>query len=429
MSEQQKQQTAKVYEVTVTAPVNIAVIKYWGKRNKKLILPTNPSLSCTLSQDHLHTCTTVRASPTFDRDRLWLNCVEERIEASERLLNCITATRQLRAELESKDPSLAPLSKWGLHICSQNNFPTAAGLASSASGYAALVSALAKLFELPLSEEDQSKIARTGSGSACRSMFGGFVAWQAGELDDGGDSFSYQVAPATHWPDLHALICVVSDAKKGVSSTSGMQTTVQTSELFPTRCRDVVPQRMEAMKRAILDRDFETFATITMKDSNQFHACCLDTYPPIFYLNDASRAIIQLIHAFNNQKVDPATGKPVIRAAYTFDAGPNAVIYAPKGAMRELVQLVTYFFPKPIDRPSQAYYSDQFGLFSESEYARLGSDIYDESVAEFKDKFSVFPPGAVRRVIHTSIGDGPRLLTSHSSSLLNDAGMPKRARD
>ena len=216
-----KEETAtpsKVHEVTVTAPVNIAVIKYWGKRDKKLILPTNSSLSCTLSQDHLHTRTTIRASPTFTRDRLWLNGVEERIDASERLLNCIITTRQLRTELESKDSSLPPLSAWGLHICSENNFPTAAGLASSASGYAALVSALAKLFELPHDGQELSKIARTGSGSACRSMFGGFVAWEAGQKDDGSDSYAVQVAPANHWPDLQALICVVSDAKKTVSS-------------------------------------------------------------------------------------------------------------------------------------------------------------------------------------------------------------------
>ena len=99
------------------------------------------------------------------------------------------------------------------------------------------------------------------------------------------------------------------------------------------------------MKKAILARDFGKFATITMQDSNQFHACCLDTFPPIFYMNDTSRAIIQLIHAFNNQVVDPDTGKPVIRAAYTFDAGPNAVIYAPTHVMGELVELITTCFP------------------------------------------------------------------------------------
>ncbi|KAJ1916916.1 Inositol-1,4,5-trisphosphate 5-phosphatase 1 [Mycoemilia scoparia] len=435
----------KINEVTVTAPVNIAVVKYWGKRDKKLILPTNSSLSCTLSQDHLHTRTTIRASPNFTYDRLWLNGVEERIDASERLLNCINTTRQLRQELEQNSSSSPegqeqpPMSTWGLHICSENNFPTAAGLASSASGYAALVMALAKLFKLPQSEQDISKIARTGSGSACRSIFGGFVAWEMGEKPDGSDSYAVQIAPESHWPDLQALICVISDAKKGVSSTSGMQTTVQTSDLFKERVDVVVPKRMEEMKKAILDRDFQTFAKLAMKDSNQFHACCLDTYPPIFYMNDTSRGIIQLIHHYNSMEVNPETGEPIIKAAYTFDAGPNAVIYAPKKYMRDLIQIIALLFPRAVDMSNQVYYTDRFGIFTREEYSRLGSELIDteassgengHTLEELRDRFPVFAPGSVRRIIHTEIGDGPRVLTGgHTDSLLNDAGMPKRARD
>ncbi|KAJ2709186.1 diphosphomevalonate decarboxylase, partial [Coemansia spiralis] len=290
---------AAVFEATVTAPVNIAVIKYWGKRDSTLILPTNSSLSVTLSQDHLRTRTSIRASPAFDGDRLWLNGAEEDVAASKRLANAITTARRLRAEIEKRQPDAVPLSTWSVHISSENNFPTAAGLASSASGYAALVSALGALFELPQSASELSRVARVGSGSACRSMFGGFVAWQDGTADDGSDSLAVQVADHKHWPELQALILVVSDRKKTVSSTAGMQTTVETSTLFPERVRAVVPKRMEAMQKAIAERDFATFATLTMQDSNQFHAVCLDTYPPISYMNDTSRAIVALVHAFN----------------------------------------------------------------------------------------------------------------------------------
>lgn len=176
------------------------------------------------------------------------------------------------------------------------------------------------MYELPDSPTDLSRIARQGSGSACRSLFGGYVAWEQGSAVDGSDSLAVQIAPASHWPTMRAVILVVSAAKKGVSSTSGMQATVATSELFPHRANVVVPRRMEAMKTAIQNRDFEAFAKLTMADSNQFHAVCLDTLPPIFYLNDVSRAAIRVVEEINR-----VAGKTI--AAYTFDAGPNCVIY------------------------------------------------------------------------------------------------------
>ncbi|KAJ1834819.1 diphosphomevalonate decarboxylase [Coemansia sp. RSA 2711] len=410
---------AKIYEATVTAPVNIAVIKYWGKRDSALILPTNSSLSVTLSQDHLSTRTTIRASPEFAADRLWLNGVEEDISASKRLTNCITTARKLRAALEEQTADAPLMSAWGLHVCSENNFPTAAGLASSASGYAALVSALGALFELPQSASELSRVARVGSGSACRSMFGGFVAWQAGISEDGCDSQAVQVADRQHWPELQALVLVVSDQKKAISSTAGMQTTVETSQLFAERVRTVVPQRMEAMQKAIAARDFAAFAEITMQDSNQFHAVCLDTYPPISYMNDTSRAIASLVHAFNT-----AVGR--VAAAYTYDAGPNAVIYALKDDMRDIVELVTHCFPRPDTVPAEAFYADPFAVFGTAD--TVGNRIAKSEVAQLAHAVGKFPAGSVRRIIHTEVGDGPRVQPA-SQSLLNPAGMPKHARE
>jgi diphosphomevalonate decarboxylase len=233
---------------------------------------------------------------------------------------CFRELRSLRVALESADPSLPKLSALPLKIVSENNFPTAAGLASSAAGFAALVRAIADLYQLPQNPTELSRIARQGSGSACRSLFGGYVSWEQGEAADGSDSLALEVAPASHWPQMRAAILVVSAAKKGVSSTSGMQATVKTSALFPHRADVVVPKRMQEMKAAILARDFDAFADLTMKDSNQFHAVCLDTSPPIFYLNDVSRAAIRVVEEINR-----LAGHKV--AAYTFDAGPNAVVY------------------------------------------------------------------------------------------------------
>ncbi|KAI8084448.1 diphosphomevalonate decarboxylase [Halteromyces radiatus] len=398
--------------VTCTAPVNIAVVKYWGKRDTQLILPTNDSLSVTLSQDILHSKTSISASKEYTQDRLWLNGKEEDITNNKRMHNCFRETRALRKKMEEQDSSLTPLSTYCLHVCSENNFPTAAGLASSASGLAALVFTLAKLFDLPISMSDLSRIARQGSGSSCRSLFGGFVAWEMGDQEDGSDSRAVQIAPDTHWPELEALICVVSDAKKGTSSTSGMQQTIETSRLMKERLQ-LVPELMDAMTKAILDKDFQSFAELTMRDSNQFHCVCLDTFPPIFYLNDTSRGIIKLIHEYN-------ASYGTYKAAYTFDAGPNAVIYAPKENMKEIVQMIAHYFP-PSEEKKSTYFTDPYHLFENGKLSGdrpIINDSFNSSV------IPVYPAGSVGRLLHTKVHDGPRVL-SNDQSLLNAEGIPK----
>ncbi|KAK2625149.1 hypothetical protein QTJ16_005518 [Diplocarpon rosae] len=310
----------KIYQASTTAPVNIAVVKYWGKRDAKLNLPTNSSVSVTLSQADLRTHTTAACSASFGpEDSLLLNSSPQDVSGA-RTQACFRELRSLRTKLEASSPSLPKLAALPLRVVSENNFPTAAGLASSAAGFAALVRAIANLYELPASPTELSRIARQGSGSACRSLFGGYVAWQMGEKDDGSDSLAVEVAPASHWPTMRAVILVVSDKQKDTSSTSGMQLTVATSKLFKTRAREVVPEHMALMEKAIKEKDFESFAKVTMAESNSFHATCLDTVPPIFYLNDVSRAAIRAVDSINNK-----AGKTI--AAYTFDAGPNAVIY------------------------------------------------------------------------------------------------------
>lgn len=333
--------------------------------------------------------------------------------------NCFRETRAIRKEMEEKaEQSGSPiekLSSYPVHVCSENNFPTAAGLASSASGLAALVYTLSQLFELTISTSEVSRIARQGSGSACRSLFGGFVAWEMGQKEDGSDSLAVQIAPETHWPELEALICVVSDAKKGTSSTAGMQSTIKTSPLMNERINQVVPARMEGMTKAILDKDFQSFAELTMRDSNQFHAVCLDTYPPIFYLNDTSRAIMQLIHEYNATSED---GK--LKAAYTYDAGPNAVIYAPKENMTEIIQLIGHYFPS--NKEPTAFFADPYQVVE----GTLGQDFIPKTHAKFNENvIPVQPAGSVSRLLHTKVDDGPRVL-AQEESLLKADGLPKR---
>ncbi|KAI8850492.1 Mvd mevalonate diphosphate decarboxylase [Chytridium lagenaria] len=397
------------FEVTCSAPVNIAVIKYWASATQKLLLPTNSSLSVTLSQDHLQSRTTVRVSASLDKDRIWLNDKEEDITAK-RLSNVLNEVRRIRKIMEEKDSSLPILSTLPIHIASANNFPTAAGLASSASGFACLTFALAKLLALPLDASEVSRLARIGSGSACRSLF------------------AVQVAPESHWPNMSALILVASDARKDTGSTEGMQLTVATSDLLVERIKNVVPERMKLMEDAIARKDFDTFAEITMKDSNQFHAVCLDTFPPIFYMNDVSKGVISFITAYNNAcaLIDEQDNVPVesrrrYRVAYTFDAGPNAVLYLQDDEVKDVLELVTRFFPTPSGVNTEEYFGRATGLLGQANIERVNR-------IEALLRCHKFPEGSLRRIIATKVGDGPRLLSSTVAdeiSLLNLEGSPK----
>ncbi|KAH8685542.1 GHMP kinase [Tricladium varicosporioides] len=369
----------KIYQASTTAPVNIAVVKYWGKRDPKLNLPTNSSVSVTLSQDDLRTHTTAACSSTFSEDTLLLNSSPQDVSGA-RTQACFRELRSLRSDLESLNPSIPKLSELKLKIVSENNFPTAAGLASSAAGFAALVRAIANLYELPSSPTELSRIARQGSGSACRSLFGGYVAWQMGDKVDGSDSVAVEIAPASHWPTMRALILVVSAEKKGVSSTSGMQITVATSGLFARRAEIVVPKHMEEMEKAILAKDFENFGKVTMMESNSFHATCLDTFPPIFYLNDVSRAAIRVVEDINRK-----AGK--IIAAYTFDAGPNAVIYYEEENTAAVAGVV------------KGALGGLDGWSSREITAQSSADLEPRAVQVLKD--------GVSRVILTGVGEGP----------------------
>jgi len=386
----------KIHRASTTAPVNIAVIKYWGKRDPKLNLPTNSSLSVTLSQSDLRTHTTASCSPTYQPpDALLLNGQAEPL-TTPRSLACLHALRDLRSSLEDSNPSLPKLSTFPLRLASTNNFPTAAGLASSAAGFAALVRAIADLYALPQTPTELSLIARQGSGSACRSLLGGYVAWDNGTRPDGTDSCARLVAPKSHWPEMRALIMVVSAEKKDMSSTTGMQETVKTSSLFQTRAKKVVPKRMAEMEEAIQKRDFETFARVTMRESNSFHATCLDTDPPIFYLNDVSRAAIRAVEAINQH-----AGRIV--AAYTFDAGPNAVVY---------------YLEK-----EWSYLGAKLGLCLRGKegWEEIGTATEGRGLGEQYVQVEEALRKGVSRVILTSVGDGPISVQEH---LIDEQGKP-----
>ncbi|XP_049785691.1 diphosphomevalonate decarboxylase isoform X3 [Schistocerca cancellata] len=340
--------------VTCVAPVNIAVIKYWGKRDDKLILPLNDSVSTTLSTEHLCAKTTIMISSEFQSDRLWLNGREENCE-NPRIQNCLRE-----------------------------------------------VYALSRIYEI---DGDISAIARQGSGSACRSVLGGFVQWNKGDQDDGSDSLATQLAPANHWPEMRILILVVHEKHKKISSKIGMEQSVKTSELLKYRVSHCVPQRIQDIKQAILNKDFERFAEITMKDSNQFHAVCLDTFPPAVYMNDVSHAIVNFVHCYNKLKGHNAL-------AYTFDAGPNACLYMKEHDVPKVLGLLSVIFPFPGEEDS---YIKGIPINKDT--------IPQEMQAAFGMEQQM--EGSLKYIIHTRLGNGPKELKSQNEHLLTDSGVPK----
>ena len=400
---------APLYTATVSAPTNIACIKYWGKASAQYNTPINDSLSLTLDQDDLRAVTTASCSKGFDGDKLWLNGKEVEMNAStlKRFRACVDGIRSLASDKVDADGNVV-VDKEGwkempVHIASYNTFPTAAGLASSAAGYAALVAALVALYDAKESYPGQfTAIARQGSGSACRSLYGGFVAWRAGgKVDDWSDSIADQVSSETHWDEIRAVILVVSDKEKETSSTKGMENSVATSKLLGYRAEHVVPTRMKDIEQAIKQKDFESFGKLTMMDSNQFHATCLDTYPPIFYMNDVSKSVVAMIHSYNDWAGE-------IRAAYTFDAGPNAVLYTMEKHQVELLALVLRYYPE-----TGLDYVNNSELRKKAIDFKLDATLVDA----VEKRCRIRDVGDVKMVYCTKGGPGPQTLDDSSSLL------------
>lgn len=400
-----------IIQCTAIAPSNLACIKYWGKNlkvKKELNLPINSSVSITLDyNDELKTTTTIVLSKNFKKDRLFLNGIEEDDGCynNKRVKIVLNEMRKL-----CKDENLKKLN---LHIISENSFPTAAGLASSAAGYACMVTALSGVYNIDFNNniKELSMVARQGSGSATRSLLGGFVKWNKGIKDDGTDSYAIQIAKYEHWKEMEAIILVVNEHKKEISSTNGMTDSVNTSLLLNYRAENIVEKRLNEICEAYKNKDFNTFALLTMKDSNQFHATCLDTYPPIFYLNDVSKSIIQLIHKLNNKN---------IKYCYTFDAGPNAVIFTLKENTQNLLnELLKIYCPSLSDCRDNPKFN----------YVRGRTKLTRDDVRNQLNSLSTPYQGKISYIYHTGVGKGSRILSKEEEKiegLADKNGYPKK---
>jgi len=305
-------------KATAIATPNIALVKYWGKRDEKLILPVEGSIAVTMDEQ-LATKTTVMFSEDLKEDEIWINNRKmTKPDELEKPIPQLDLVREMaRMSLRAK-------------VVSSCIVPFAAGLAGSSAGLCALALAATAALGLKLDKKELSIVCRRGSGSACRSVYGGFVEWRKGKKPDGSDSYAVQIADENHWPELRNVIVMIETKEKKVKSRAGMKQTVATSNLYKKRVQDL-PKTLDTVRNAILKKDLPTLLEAIMRESNNMHATMLDTWPPILYLNDTSKEIIYAIHEFNEDG---------IKAGYTFDAGPNPNIFTVEKHVNEIKKIL-----------------------------------------------------------------------------------------
>lgn len=283
------------FKATAISPANIAFIKYWGKKDPKINLPFNNSISMNLSR--CLTTTTVEFNKRFKKDRVFLNRKEVFGGEKERVVKILDLIRR-KARINFKTK-----------VVSQNNFPASAGIASSASGFAALTLAASRAAGLSLSKKELSIIARLGSGSASRSIPDGFAEWKKGK--NSRTSFAIQIAPPEHW-DLRDIVAVVAKEKKKASSTEGHALAL-TSPYFQTRLVDL-RTRIKNLREALLKKQFQKFGKLLEEEAISLHMIAMTSRPPIFYWNEGTIEIIDALQEWREKG---------LFAFFTIDAGPN----------------------------------------------------------------------------------------------------------
>lgn len=280
---------------TAIAHPNIAFIKYWGNRDERLRLPANGSISMNL--DGLFTRTQVAFDSHLDGDKLILNDASAPDETLQRVRTILDEVRRLSGVTHFA------------RVESRNNFPSGVGIASSASAFAALSLAASAAAGLELSEAQLSRLARLGSGSACRSVPAGFVEWLLGTGDL--DSYAVSIASPDHWK-LIDCVTVISREHKITGSTEGHRLAA-TSPLQEPRVADA-PRRLDLCRQAILARDFDALARVVELDSHLMHAVMMTSTPALLYWEPATLTVMHAVRAWRGN------GLPV---CYTIDAGPN----------------------------------------------------------------------------------------------------------
>jgi len=289
-------------KASAVANANIALTKYWGKRQEELILPQNSNLSVTL--DGLTATTTVEFGNSYDRDIFILGGKEQSGEELDRVVTILNIIRKRTG------------MKLNAKVVSENNFPTAAGFASSAAGASALALAVSKAAGLNLDEKELSILARINSGSGTRSISGGFVQWIKGIKEDGSDSYGIQIAPKEHWPEFRILACILSTEAKKIKSRAGMKQSVANCPFYDI-WKKTADEDTEKMKKFVHEKNFTELGRLAEHNCLKMHAVMQTTTPAIIYWNEKT---IELMHAIMQWRDEG------LECYFTMDAGPQVKI-------------------------------------------------------------------------------------------------------
>ena len=299
-------------EITAFAPSNIALIKYWGRDDEELKWPSNDSLSMTLSKAR----TVSQARIVEEKDHLLLLNGERKDRFQDKKV--FTFLDLLKTQLAPAMPS-----HQNFEIVTKNSFPTGCGLASSASGFAALTLAVVaavmgeqrarQMFADEKGRARLAHLARLGSGSATRSLYGGFVEWQRGESPD-----AQVVVPLyekAHWP-LYDTVVLFSKTQKEVSSSKAHKL-APTSPLFAPRLGGL-KERQQRMRQALAARDLDLLGREMEEECLEMHAVMMTSTPPVHYFGHEVASFLRWLRELRAQKG--------VRAYFTMDAGPNVHI-------------------------------------------------------------------------------------------------------
>lgn len=298
-----------VKKATAVAPANIAFIKYWGRKDDKLRLPANNSLSMNMSG--IETTTTVEFGES-EQDTVIIDGHLVKGQEQERVISFIDRVRQ---EVGVTEP---------VRVQSKNSFPRSAGLASSASGFAALALATTAALHQELTEQELSSLARLGSGSACRSIPDGFVEWVAGDSHE--SSYAYSLYPPSYW-DIVDVIALTDYSPKDVGSTTG-HVAAQESPFYQVRL-DHVEDHLKLAKRAFAAKDFPALGEVIEKDSLSMHAVMMTSNPHLYYWNGVTLNILKSLQQWRADN---------LLAYATIDAGPNVHVICQQQDQDEVIR-------------------------------------------------------------------------------------------
>lgn len=298
-------------KASAIAHSNIAFVKYWGKKDTKLFIPTRSNISMTL--DALTSTTTIEFSNDYEKDVLIINGKEQSGKAYDKAIRHIGTIRKYAGVTDKAK------------VVSENNFPTAAGMASSASGFAAMTVAANEALGLGLDDKQLSIISRQGSGSSCRSIKGGFVEWHTGNTSE--ESYAEQVFDENHW-DLRDIIAIVEPEEKKVSSRAGMQMSMENCPLYPDFVKGA-EKNLADVKKGLAEKDFNLTGEALELDSLMLHSIMMTTKPALLYW---AAPTVKVMHEIMNWR------EQGLQAYHTIDAGPNVHIITTAEYANEIEQ-------------------------------------------------------------------------------------------